>query len=136
MTPRRYNKGDRIVLSLHTLDSSDVSAWADAAITAKIYDGSGNLDKTVYLSPTDKFRHTGLMRAVFLNDLDAGHYTVVMQWAESTNNRIFFDGFEVLNVGDTEGGVTELYDFLGPGPANGLIYQTETGKIYFGRNPR
>lgn len=136
ITPRRYNQGDRLVLTCQCYDTSDVAAWPDALVTAKIYDGSGNLDKSVDLSPLDKFKYTGLFYNSVLIDLDPGKYTVFIPWAVSSNNRSAFDAFEVLNAGDTEGGVSEVYDHLGPGAANGIIYQTETGKISFGRNPR
>jgi hypothetical protein len=128
----QFQRGELIPLHYQVLTSGIAVAPGDQ-ITAKIYGPAGTLLSTHYLTPLNPYTTVGLF---------VGHATATVQGANmvvyervSTNAKLV-ERFTVLGGNSSSRGtVTAAHAFRRP-EADYVVFQTEHGVVFSGRNPR
>ncbi len=120
---------------VNPVDPSMVSTAPDLAPVAKILDSSGTLVETVKLPLMDRSANLFGKRHLLSSSYTAGRYFVIYQWTLSTMVYQNADVFDVIAGGDVDGQVIGM-DYMSLPTGRHLIYETESGKLISGRNPK
>lgn len=138
----RFQQGQELPLVLQCTNAADVPADPAAVPTVTIYRDvpSGPLlVQTVELGADLRGVQAGLFRRpLFLGHLYAtsGRYLLVYRWAAAdATPRVRAGSFLLLPGGSADGSVIALHYVERP-DARHLLYQTDSGSLLRGRNPR
>ncbi len=132
----RKQLGTTLDLYLQCTDADGVKAMPTYVPWLKVW-----LASTLILSAemplVDKSAQVGLFRyPLFLGDAySVGYGTVAMHYRVSTKYGIEARSFEIVPGGDAAGQVLGMCFYPRP-QADFVVYQTESGEIRKGRNPR
>ena len=140
----RYVTGQSIPLSLCSRNASGVPTMPDSIPVAELYDSAGSqVGSDIELASWDRYARdsSGANNAIFqrrfllTSSFSAGPYSVLYKWTISAVVYKATDNFVVSYASDADGTVIGLFSVP---TTTGLLVQwdTESGKIEFGRNPR
>lgn len=139
----RYTVGQSIPLGITTTDGSGAPTMPDSAPTADIYDnGAVAASSTIKLPIFDRYAISaaGTTNCVFGRPyrLDSGftvgRYTILYKWIVSAVTYKTVRCFDVIYDTDADGPVTGLFPV--PRTTGTIVhYDTESGKVVYGRNP-
>lgn len=130
-----YQLGDRVPLSLVTVNADDTPTLPDAAPQADIYSGSA-LVASVRLPVLDLTRQVFGLRLPLASGFATGAYDVAFRWLLSGTENGATARFEVRAGGNAEGTVIGLTYFLPNLERPALVFQTDAGFVGAYRNPR
>lgn len=122
-------------MSVSPVNPSLTPTAPDAAPVAKIYSSGGSLQETVKLPVLDITDNIFGKQHLLGSGYSAGRYLVIYQWVLSSVTYQSSAMFDVVAGGDADGQVVGMKTFLLP-TGRHVIYQTESGKLVSGRNPR
>lgn len=130
-----YQLGERVPLSLVTVDANDTPTLPDAAPQADVYSGSA-LVASVKLPVVDLARRVFGLRLPLASGFATGAYDVAFRWFLSGTENGTTARFEVRAGGHAEGSVIGLTYFLPNLERPSLVFQTDGGFVGAYRNPR
>lgn len=133
----RYQLGTTVSIRLQCLDSDGSPAMPDAVPVIKIWNSSGNLVINAEMPIEDKRIQLGLFRSqIFLDgNFSAGNYSGNTFYVNGSLSVLTPFWFDVIAGGNQAGQALAMAFYHRP-HADFIVYQTESGQIRFGANPR
>jgi hypothetical protein len=134
----RFHVGDSIGLSVLSKSKNGAPLQPSALVQALVYNAGGPLIEAVPLHPKDRFGGNWDFTArLRLDDSyqSGSQFFVLYQWTVSSTLYSRIDVFEVVDGGDADGQVVGMASVPRP-EANFVLYQTQSGLLRAGRNPR
>ena len=133
--PVRLHIGTPVSLSVATVTPALVPTAPSSAPMAKIYNSAASLIETVKLPIFDSSQNLFGKRHLLSASYSAGRYMVIYQWTISAVTYQSAEVFDVLGGGDADGQVIGM-EYVALPTGRHVIYETETGKLVSGRNPK
>ena len=133
----RYKLGQELILGLMCRDGSGSPVLPDRAPTLDVWVGASHPVSGKAIPVMDRFGATGLFQyPLFLGgDFITGQGTAVYRYQVGGDWLEEEDTFEITAGGDIDGQVIAMHYYPRP-HANFLVWQTTSGNIIKGRNPR
>lgn len=129
--------GERQDVSVRAVNASSTPVAPTNNPNYAIYNNSGSKVASGKIPAKDAQRLTGwFQKALFLDSsFAAGSYSMLIDWITGGNHQSTIHTFEVLAGGDADGPVQGMTYFRRP-EVKHVVYQTESGKLQDGHNPR
>lgn len=133
----RVQLGEEVVLGCQCRDYSLTPTLPNLPPLMEIWSSGGTRIISKAIPILDRYVQTGLFhyRQFLGGQFSTGHYNVLYYYTVGSTDRVDQDDFDIIPGGDGDGQVISMY-WLEKPHANFIVYQTDAGKLFYGRNPR
>jgi hypothetical protein len=132
----RYQQGQEIQLACLCRNGAGTPTQPTASPTVEIWNSSGAKGFSAAIPILDRYGQLGLFGyPLFLDGrFPTGSYLAVYHYTVGSYIGIDLDSFEVVDGGNPNGVVQAMTWFVTP-QAKNIVYQTNKGRLFKGRNP-